>query len=177
MGTVTLDIQQLVHESGVARRTIYFYVQQGILPPPQGAGLAAYYTREHLVRLRLIPFLREQGLRLDSIRERFNRCSAEELETMLNDAVSLQEEAAGTKSAPPRRIAEPTASPAPVRAGSLLRTAERYIYYHLAAGITLVVSENLGAGERGRVQQLLQAAGQIFPLDGPEYTYHVTPKS
>lgn len=177
MATDTFDIQQLVHESGVPRRTVYFYVQQGLLSPPQGAGLAAYYTREHLVRLRLIPFLRGQGLRLDSIRERFNRFSAEELETMLNDAVRLQKEADAEKSAPPQGIAQPTAASAPVRAGSLLRTAERRIHYRLAAGITLVVSENLGAEERGRIQQLLQAAGQIFPLDGPEYTYHVTSKS
>ncbi len=41
----TYDIQELVAQSGVPRRTIYFYVQQGILPPPEGAGLAAHYTR------------------------------------------------------------------------------------------------------------------------------------
>jgi DNA-binding transcriptional MerR regulator len=55
------DIQTLVELSGVARRTIYFYTQQGIISPPSGAGLAARYTEIHLLRLRLIPLLRRQG--------------------------------------------------------------------------------------------------------------------
>ena len=36
-----LDIQELVNQSGVPRRTIYFYVQQGLLPPPEGAADAS----------------------------------------------------------------------------------------------------------------------------------------
>ena len=71
MADQSLDIQALVSQSGVPRRTIHFYVQQGILPPPQGAGLAASYNEEHLLRLRLIPVLRREGLRLDEIRQRF----------------------------------------------------------------------------------------------------------
>ena len=63
MTVKTYDIQELVTQSGVPRRTIYFYVQQGILPPPEGAGLAAHYNEEHLLRLQLIPLMRGQGQR------------------------------------------------------------------------------------------------------------------
>jgi DNA-binding transcriptional MerR regulator len=77
------EIQELVELSGVPRRNIYFYVQQGLLPPPAGAGLAARYNEEHLLRLRLIPQLRGQGLRLDQIREQFISLSPAELEGMM----------------------------------------------------------------------------------------------
>ena len=36
MSPQTYDIQELVGASGVPRRTVYFYVQQGLLPPPSG---------------------------------------------------------------------------------------------------------------------------------------------
>ena len=64
------DIRTLIELSGVPRRTIYFYTQQGIIPPPRGAGLAARYGEVHLLRLRMIPLFRRQGLRLDDIRQR-----------------------------------------------------------------------------------------------------------
>jgi hypothetical protein len=57
-------IQELSELSGVQRRNIYFYTQQGILPPADGAGLGARYNQVHLLRLRAIPVLRRQGLRL-----------------------------------------------------------------------------------------------------------------
>src|SRR5512143_3056935 len=79
----TYDIQELVTQSGVPRRTIYFYVQQGVLPPPEGAGLAAHYGEDHLNRLRLIPVLRQQGLRLDEIRSRFTQMDEKEMQRML----------------------------------------------------------------------------------------------
>src|SRR5919109_4051628 len=62
-------ITELSELSGVNRRNIHFYVQQSLLPPPEGAGLGARYTDEHLLRLRAIPALRSRGLRLDEIRE------------------------------------------------------------------------------------------------------------
>src|SRR5512133_1278980 len=83
MVDTTYDIQDLVNVSGVPRRTVYFYVQQGVLPPPEGAGLAARYGEDHLLRLRLIPVLRQQGLRLDEIRARFAKMSADEMRQAL----------------------------------------------------------------------------------------------
>jgi len=62
-------ITELSTLSGVNRRNIHFYIQQGLVPPADGAGLGARYTDEHLLRLRAIPVLRNRGLRLDAIRE------------------------------------------------------------------------------------------------------------
>jgi DNA-binding transcriptional MerR regulator len=158
MDSKSYDIQKLVHASGIPRRTIYFYVQQGILPPPQGAGLAAYYSEDHILRLRLIPLLRQQGLRLDEIRERFANMSEDEMRKALDNSPVR------TTQVQQRSIRELPELPG-------WRAAQRYTHHQLPAGISLVVPDALAAADQQRVQLLLQAARQIF--SGP-YAVDVT---
>ena len=148
------DIQELVTQSGVPRRTIYFYVQQGVLPPPEGAGLAAHYNEDHLLRLRLIPMLRQQGLRLDEIRARFAQLSGEEMRSMLNIRAPAPAPAA------PRAVREPFAPEIP--ALPLPWGQQHFTHYPLPAGILLIAPENLNMADQQRLNQLLQAARQIF---------------
>jgi DNA-binding transcriptional MerR regulator len=152
MPVETYDIQKLITESGVPRRTIHFYVQQGILPPPQGAGLAAFYTEEHLLRLRLIPILRQQGLRLDEIRQRFSEINPEEMRRLVS---------AGTPVLVRRAVNE--VHP-PVYGGG----EQRYVHYNLPAGMTLVVPEPVSLADRQRLNMLLQSARQIFSVTHPK---------
>ena len=152
----TYDIQELITQSGVPRRTIYFYVQQGVLPPPEGAGLAAHYTEDHLLRLRLIPLLRQQGLRLDEIRGRFTQLSGEEMRTMLNTSHPAPSPAPPA----PRAVREPFAPEIP--ATPVGWGQQRFTHYNLPGGIALVAPENLSMVDRQRLNQLLQAARQIF---------------
>jgi DNA-binding transcriptional MerR regulator len=137
----SFEIQELVELSGVQRRNIYFYVQQGLLPPPVGAGLAARYGREHLTRLRLIPLLRGQGLRLDQIRERFNAQTALELERLL--------------------VQHPPILPDPIA----VRPARGRFYagqictrYDLPGGIVLIIPGGLRAEYQPLADRLLRAA-------------------
>ena len=173
MAKSNYDIQELVKETGVPRRNIHFYVQQGLLPPPQGAGLAAFYTEDHLLRLQLIPVMRNQGLRLDEIRERFKGMNVEEMRQTLDTARKAQE------AANPKPEAEtgpfrgnvpqgfiPPYTPAPGTAPNLPSdipwSEQRHLHYNLPAGITLTVPENLNPQDRQRLNLLLQAARQIF---------------
>ncbi|HWP42009.1 MAG TPA: helix-turn-helix domain-containing protein [Blastocatellia bacterium] len=136
-------INELVNLSGVNRRNIYFYVQQGILPPPEGAGLGARYSDEHLTRLRVIPVLRSRGLRLDEIRERLESADAGAIEAML----------AEQEPAPARALrSEPAERPAPQ---SLLR-------YRLDEGVELLVEASAVARSRSRVTELIEEARRIF---------------
>jgi DNA-binding transcriptional MerR regulator len=171
MPTDTFDIQGLVNASGVPRRTIYFYVQQGLLPPPQGAGLAAYYTPAHLLRLQLIPVLRGEGLRLDEIRRRFGEMTEEEMHQELEAAKAAEEKKPALPPASPPgtpvvyapspRAAEPGwTSPSPRLPLSV--SPRHFLHYPLPAGITLVAPDDLSPTDRARVEQLLQAARQIF---------------
>ena len=64
-----LTISELERESGVPRRTIYYYVRLGLLPEAQKASRTrALYTDDHLTLLRDVEALRAQGLRPAAIR-------------------------------------------------------------------------------------------------------------
>jgi len=154
MNTDTFDIQRLIQESGVARRTIHFYVQQGIIPPPAGAGLAAYYTTEHLLRLQMIPLLRREGLRLDEIRERLAHMTADEMK---------------------RRLAEPAPLPSPAALRRSLSglseiygiARRKFVHYTLPDGVTVMAPGDLSGEGELRLRRLLEAAAQIY--QGPIY--------
>jgi DNA-binding transcriptional MerR regulator len=62
-------IEELADLGGVTRRTVRYYVQEGLLPPPLGLGRGRHYGEEHLERLLKVKALQEQGLPLSSIRE------------------------------------------------------------------------------------------------------------
>ncbi|HNW58290.1 MAG TPA: MerR family transcriptional regulator [bacterium] len=134
-----MDINELVEKSGVPRRTIHFYVQQGLLPAAAGAGLAARYTDDHLIRLAAIPVLRRRGMRLDEIRREFQHTSRAQLEALLQDERSERQEAE-------KRLWQ---------AQSLLR-------YTLAPGVELVVDTRADAATRKQVLRLLEQASIIF---------------
>lgn len=64
-------IGQLEKLSGVSRRTIHFYLKEGLLPPPMKTGKTmAYYDETHLRRLQAICEAKEKGLPLFAIKER-----------------------------------------------------------------------------------------------------------
>ncbi len=134
-----IDINELVEKSRVPRRTIHFYVQQGLLPPAEGAGLAARYSEEHLLRLAAIPVLRRRGLRLDEIRREFQQRTRAQLEELLHAAERE------------RRKSET----APWQTQNLLR-------YALAPGVELVVDARAPAEVRKRVLRLLEQSKIIF---------------
>jgi DNA-binding transcriptional MerR regulator len=143
-------IGELEERTGVPRRTIYFYVQQGVLPPPTGAGLAARYHPSHVLRLQAIPRLRGIGWRLDQIREFFERASDADIRAI----VEAREAGADTVPSAPRPES-PVPSPAPARPTLIAR-------YTLAPGVELLVRQDLPAPLARAVRRLLDAASAIF---------------
>lgn len=137
MDETRYTIQDLCDRTGLPRRTIHFYTGQELLPPPVGAGPGAYYTAEHLARLRLIPLLRRQGLRLDEIRRKFQSLQPAEFFNLL------------------AALEQPTPPPEPLR-------GESHIHYDLPGGIQLVIPAGLNASRRSQVLDLLAAARKIF---------------
>ena len=63
-----MTIQELADRAEVTTRTIRYYVEQGVLPPPE-RGRPAEYTEEHVARLALVKRLKEQYLPLEEIRD------------------------------------------------------------------------------------------------------------
>jgi DNA-binding transcriptional MerR regulator len=157
MSEPTYTIQELTELTGVARRTIHFYTQQGILPAPTGAGLGARYGREHFLRLKLVPVLRREGLRLDDIRERFAILSRDEMEQILESAPAALQP---TLRAPSARAYGPGAA----------RSPQSFSHYPLPAGITIVAPVDLSKPNHRKLSALLEAAARIFGPPRPPRT-------
>ena len=69
-GERTLSIDELSELTGTSRRTIRYYVQEGILARPEGVARGAHYTRRHLQRVLDILSWQAEGLTIDGIRQR-----------------------------------------------------------------------------------------------------------
>ena len=68
-----IRISELEKRSGISRRTIHFYLQEGLLPPPFKTGRTmAYYDDTHLDRLRFIKKARKGGWPIAAIRDRLS---------------------------------------------------------------------------------------------------------
>jgi DNA-binding transcriptional MerR regulator len=61
-------IGDLAELGGVSRRTVRYYVQEGLLPAPLGVGRGNHYGPAHLERLLNVKALQENGRTLDEIR-------------------------------------------------------------------------------------------------------------
>jgi DNA-binding transcriptional MerR regulator len=77
------QIHELAQKAGVSVRTIRFYINEGLLPPPQVQGRYSTYSDEYLERLELIRLLKDQFLPLKEIRARMEGLSQAELRAAL----------------------------------------------------------------------------------------------
>lgn len=75
----TLTLEELTSDAGVTVRTVRYYIAEGLLPPPEGAGRAARYTEDHRNRLDLIASLKDRHLPLREIRQFLRDLSPEEI--------------------------------------------------------------------------------------------------
>jgi DNA-binding transcriptional MerR regulator len=66
--TLRYAIGDLAELGGVSRRTVRYYVQEGLLPAPFGLGRGNHYGQEHLDRLLHVKALQEAGHTLDDIK-------------------------------------------------------------------------------------------------------------
>jgi DNA-binding transcriptional MerR regulator len=64
------NIDELADLGGVSRRTVRFYIHEGLLPAPLGVGRGSHYDRTHLERLLEVRAEQEAGRSLDDIRAR-----------------------------------------------------------------------------------------------------------
>ncbi len=61
-------IEELCTLTGFSRRTVRYYVQEGLVDPPAGRGRGGFYADLHVAQLARIRSLQDQGYRLDAIR-------------------------------------------------------------------------------------------------------------
>jgi DNA-binding transcriptional MerR regulator len=62
-------IDELSELTGFSRRTIRYYIQEGLLEPPAGRGRGGFYYDSHLKKLLQIRGLQEKGMKLAAVQE------------------------------------------------------------------------------------------------------------
>ncbi|MCF3123406.1 MerR family transcriptional regulator [Streptomyces arenae] len=62
-------MEELAEQAGITVRTVRFYRERGLIPPPRREGRIAWYDDHHLARLRTIAALLERGHTLSGIAE------------------------------------------------------------------------------------------------------------
>jgi DNA-binding transcriptional MerR regulator len=67
MDSKQYNIEELSELTGFTRRTIRYYIQEGLIEPPAGRGRGGFYNDSHLDKLLYIKSLQERGLNLVSI--------------------------------------------------------------------------------------------------------------
>ena len=60
-------IEQLSELTGYSRRTIRYYIEEGLLDSPAGRGKGGFYFDSHLNKLGIIKKLQEKGMSLSAI--------------------------------------------------------------------------------------------------------------
>jgi DNA-binding transcriptional MerR regulator len=78
----TYKLDELAKAAGTSARTVRYYVQRGLLPPPVFKGKDSAYARDHLVRLMAIKKLQGDYLPLDAILAELEGKSLEEIEAI-----------------------------------------------------------------------------------------------
>ena len=76
------SISDLEQVTGVTRRTIHFYTKEKLIPPPEGAGVSAFYNEEHALRIKLIKEMQKSHLKLSGIREALDAMSFADMQEL-----------------------------------------------------------------------------------------------
>ncbi len=82
-GSRRYSLPELTRAAEVSTRTIRYYISEGLLPPPTGAGPGSHYTDAHLDRLRLIGQLKTEYLPLREIRRRLDSLGDDAVRALL----------------------------------------------------------------------------------------------
>jgi DNA-binding transcriptional MerR regulator len=73
------SIGDLADVGGVSRRTVRYYVQEGLLPAPFGIGRGNHYGPEHRDQLLRVKALQEAGHTLNEIRRALNGTEGDQI--------------------------------------------------------------------------------------------------
>ena len=144
--TDLVTIDELAMASGEGRRTIRYYMLNGLLAGPTGQGPAARYPAGHADRLRLIRRLQDQGLQLSAIRDALDRLD----DTSVRSALAA-----------PEPSMPATAGHSGTRETSVGSARSQWERFELDAGVELHVRRPLPVSANRRVQRLLDYAEKL----------------
>jgi len=146
----TWKLDDLARQADVSARTVRYYVQRGLLPPPVFRGRDTVYSSEHLLRLKAIRRLQERFLPLDAIQQELERCSPEALRKL-----ATGDDEGGLPPAAPQVRRQLSPPPLPQRPRPAHAAGERWQRWELAPGLELHLSERADAEVCRYAEELL----------------------
>lgn len=177
-----LSLRELTAAADVSVRTVRYYISEGLLPPPVGAGSASSYTAGHLARLRLIARLKANYLPLREIRRQLAGLDDVSVEAIVQTEPDHPDMAASDDAAaylaplldslpvassrmmPERRLAEdaPASESADEDAHPDDAEGETWRRVRLSDDAELLIREGAFHQRRDRVEWLINWARRVF---------------
>lgn len=167
-----LSLVDLCDAVDVTPRTVRYYIQQGLLPPADGAGQSASYNSGHLARLQLVKRLQANHLPLAEIRAKLDALPPGGEHQLLSEPppppTSAAEYIRAALAAPAAPAALP---PSPRRAGPPLQPSaaspafgarSTWDHHVLHRDIELHVRRPLDPTVNRKLERLLELARTLF---------------
>jgi DNA-binding transcriptional MerR regulator len=147
-------IEELCRLTGFSRRTVRYYVQEGLVDPPAGRGRGGYYSDLHAAQLARIRELQERGFRLDAIRGMIAPRLAADTAQAAEPAHAAAVEPDGA------------AEPADAASSSMRFSRSSWMRHIVAPGVELHVSAEAGSRLGPAVATALEALRSIIEREG-----------
>ena len=151
------SIAELATITGVSRRLIHAWKEEGLLPRARGRGRYARYHDEHLLRLRIINALRARRMRLRDIRSITNAKTFEQLQALFE---SLREDAASDTGASNLPSAAPALAGASENAAPS-NSASLWQVMNVRRGLVIMVCVEEGAEVHRLARDMFETYRQI----------------
>lgn len=141
-----MRLEELAQRAGISARTVRYYVQRGLLPPPTFRGKDSSYGASQLLRLKVIRALQAAFYPLETIKGLLASSDDAALTELLQSPPAAPSHL-GEPAQPKRHSAHPRTSRAGFPAG------EQWRRIVLCPGVELLVRE--GGNEDARVRRVL----------------------
>jgi DNA-binding transcriptional MerR regulator len=138
-------LDELAKAAGTSARTVRYYVQRGLLPPPVFKGKDSAYGRDHLVRLQAIKKLQGDYLPLDAIAAELEGKSIEEIESIAKSS--------------PRPVPSPDVDvrPRQIVVVTPLVRADSWRRHEIARGLEIHLADDASAETKALAEKILKA--------------------
>ena len=146
MSDDTYKLDELAKAAGTSARTVRYYVQRGLLPPPVFRGKDSAYGRDHLVRLQAIKKLQGDYLPLDAIAVELEGKTIGEIEALAKSA--------------PRPMPSPDARPEIVVTAPLVR-ADSWRRHEIARGLEIHLADDASTETKTLAEKILKVISSL----------------
>jgi DNA-binding transcriptional MerR regulator len=143
----TYKLEELAKAAGTSPRTVRYYVQRGLLPPPVFKGKDSAYGKDHIVRLRAIKKLQGDYLPLDAIAAELEGKSIDEIEAISKSA--------------PRPAPSSDVTPQEIVIATPLVRADSWRRHEIARGLEIHLADDASSETKSLADKILKVISSL----------------